>query len=302
MGTWQFSGDWGPVDRQEGIAALRRAVDLGFNFVDTADVYGFGVAEEMVRQALHAQIRRGEVIVATKGGLRWDGQGRVWRDSSPAYLRQAVDASLRRLGVETIDLYQVHWPDPEVPISETAGVLDELVKAGKIRYVGVSNYDRAELMAFTRVRPLDAYQPPYSLLNRTVEYRELRWCQQNGVGVLVYGALAHGLLGGSRSFPTGDWRANAVGLSGRALERNLQIVERLRGIAAEFGRTIAELAVAWVLNQPGVHVAIVGARRPAHVESIVRAAEWTMDPALVERIEQAAAGANPVPGLTPEGP
>jgi len=236
FGTWQLGGEWGDFDEDEGIAAIRQARELGINLFDTAQGYGFGASERVLGKALRDDLdnRREDVVIATKGGLRMTDSGLV-RDSSPDWLRRGVDESLRALGVDHIDLYQVHWPDPKVPLAETAGALQELVDQGKLRHVGVSNFDPAQMAEFARTRPVETLQPPYHLFRRDIEAELLPYCREHDVGVLVYGPLAHGLLTGAldeeTEFPPGDWRSGAPFFKGKAYRRTVQVVrelERLR--------------------------------------------------------------------------
>jgi|SRR5215211_4202860 len=302
FGTWQFGGDWGDVDRDEAKAAVRRALDLGVNFFDTAQAYGFGKAEQLLAEALGEDIRRDDVIVATKGGLRPVGDG-IERDSSPAWLRSGVEASLEKLGVEAIDVYQVHWPDPDVPFEETAAALKDLVAEGKIRHVGVSNFDPRQMAEFSRTLQIETLQPPYHLFRREIEQDVLPWCREHGIGVLIYGPLAHGLLSGrfdrDTELPDDDWRSGSDLFSGEAFRRNLETVDELRAFAESRAWTLPELAVAWTLANPAVHVAIVGGRRPAHVEGAAGGAEIELssdDLGEIDRImERAAQVAGPSP-------
>jgi aryl-alcohol dehydrogenase-like predicted oxidoreductase len=301
FGTWQFGGDWGPVDRDEGIAAVRAALDAGVTFFDTAQAYGFGKSESLLAEALGDAIHRDEVIVATKGGLR-QVDGGVRRDSSPAYLRDGVEQSLSALGVEAIDLYQVHWPDHETPFDETGAALKELVDAGKIRHVGVSNFSPAEMEQLSRTIEVETDQPPYNLFNRAVEEDVLPYCREQDIGTLVYGPLSHGLLSGRfdpSTLDENDWRRGHEPFAGEALERNLGAVERLTEFAEQRGCTLPQLAVAWVLAQPGLHVAITGARRPAHVEGIAPGAEIHLSDDELAQIEELTSAARAW-GLTPE--
>ena len=306
FGTWQFGGDWGSLDEQENVEAMRLALELGVNFFDTAQAYGFGASEHLVAKALGDELRsrRDEIVIATKGGLRMTDDALV-RDSSPDWLRRGVEESLGHLGVDHIDLYQVHWPDRDTPFEETAGALEELVEEGKIRHVGVSNFDAGEMEAFERGRPVETNQPPYHLFRRDIEEDVLPYCREHDIGVLVYGPLAHGLLSGKfdreTEFPDDDWRASSELFRGDNFERNLEVVEELRRFAAERGHTVAQLAVAWTLARPGVHVAIVGARRPDHIEGTAPAADIELSSDDLERIESIMEGAVAVAGPTPEG-
>jgi len=290
FGSWQFGGDWGAVEREEAIAAVRRALDLGVTFFDTAQAYGFGESEALLAEALGDDRLRDDVVVATKGGLR-PGNGTPQRDSSAAWIREGVEQSLRHLDMEAIDLYQVHWPDPDTPFEETAGALGELKEAGKIRHVGVSNFSADEMAEFERTTGVETLQPPYSLFRRELEDDVLPWCRAHDVGVLVYGPLAHGLLTGKFSagdeLPADDWRSGTDLFTGDAFERNLQIVEELKRFAEERGYTVAQLAVAWTLAHPAVQVAITGARRPEHIEGVAPAVEISLgqdDLAEIDRI------------------
>jgi aryl-alcohol dehydrogenase-like predicted oxidoreductase len=269
FGTWQFGGDWGSLDERDNVAAMQRAI-----------------------------------VIATKGGLRVEGDGLV-RDSSPQWLRRGVDESLGHLGIDHIDLYQVHWPDPDTPLEETAGALGELVDEGKIRHVGVSNFDVEEMRGFERGRPVESLQPPYHLFRRDIDDDVLPYCREHDIGVLVYGPLAHGLLSGKFDRDTelseDDWRSSSELFQGENFERNLDVVEELGRFAEERGHTVAQLAVAWTLARPGVHVAIVGARRPDHIEGTAPAADIELSSDDLERIESIMEGAVAVAGPTPEG-
>jgi aryl-alcohol dehydrogenase-like predicted oxidoreductase len=309
-GTWQFGGDWGRVERTQweaGKASVRKALELGINFFDTAQAYGFGLAERLLGEALQPYLKKGlreEIVIATKGGLRMEGD-KLLRDASQEWLRQGVEQSLRNLGVDYLDLYQVHWPDPTTPIEETADVLDQLVQEGKIRYVGASNYDVAHMQAFERTRKLDSLQPPYSLFRREIEQEILPYTRQHGIGVLVYGALAHGLLAGTftkhSAFATDDWRSKSSIFQGESFGRNLAVVEHLKRLAEQGGMSVAQLAIAWVLAQPGIDVAIVGARTPSQLEQTTRGGEIHLSQATLREIERIMREAIPIGGPAPEG-
>jgi aryl-alcohol dehydrogenase-like predicted oxidoreductase len=305
FGNWSAGGDWGGVDRAGAIDAMRAALDLGITFFDTARAYGFGAAEELLGEALRPEIRsaRESIVIATKGGLRDQG-GLPARDSSPAALRRDLEASLRSLGVDYIDLYQVHWPDPATPIAETAQALDAFVREGKVRYVGVSNYDARQMTAFQQVRPIDALQPPYHLFRRDIEQSILPFAQEHGIGVLVYGPMAHGLLSGrmteTTTFAPDDWRSKSETFAGDAFRRNLGIVRRLEAFASERGTTVAQLAIAWTLANPAVDVAIVGARNPEQIRQTAPAADIQLSPQDLARIEQIVRDEIPVGGPAPE--
>jgi aryl-alcohol dehydrogenase-like predicted oxidoreductase len=306
FGTWQMGGEWGQFDEDEGIAAIRRARELGINLFDTAQGYGFGASERLLGRALRDDLdhRRDEVVIATKGGLRMTDDGLV-RDSSAAWLRSGVENSLRVLEVEHIDIYQVHWPDPKVPFAETAGALQGLVDEGKIRHVGVSNFDAAQMAEFARTRPVETVQPPYHLFRRDIEADLLQYAKENDIGVLVYGPLAHGLLGGNMdtdtSFADDDWRSGSPVFGGDAFRRNLEVVDRLKQFATdELGCSVAQLAVAWTLANEAVNVAIVGARHPNHIQDSVAAAELSLSEADLKQVDRILAGSVPVAGPFPE--
>jgi aryl-alcohol dehydrogenase-like predicted oxidoreductase len=305
-GTWQFGGDWGPVDERAATAAIQHARSLGINFFDTAQSYGFGRSEQLLGAALAADLRsaRESVVIATKGGLRMDDD-RLVRDASPGWLRKGVEASLEALGTDYIDLYQVHWPDPATPIRETAFALAELVREGLIGHVGVSNYSPAQIEEFSAVLPVETVQPPYHLFRRDIEADLLPYAAVHDIGVLAYGPLAHGLLGGAiteaTTFGPDDWRARSPAFTGAGFARNLQVVAALRAFATRRGATIAQLAVAWVLAHPAVQVAIVGARTPAHLEESLGALDLTLSQADLAEIDHIMAAAVPVGGPTPEG-
>jgi aryl-alcohol dehydrogenase-like predicted oxidoreductase len=276
LGTWQLGGDWGEFDEREAIAAIHRARELGINMFDTAQAYGYGASERLLGRALRDELTRDRdrLVIATKGGLRRTPGGQV-RDSSPAWLRRGVEDSLRALGVDHVDLYQVHWPDPDVPFAETAEALQEMVDEGKIRHVGVSNFGVAQLADFARTRPVETVQPPYHLFRREIEADLLPYAREHDVGVLIYGPLGHGLLTGALTeqtrFDHGDWRSTSPLFQGETYRRNMEKVRELDRFARARGHTVAEVAVAWTLAHPAVHVAIAGSRRAAHVEQIVRA-------------------------------
>jgi aryl-alcohol dehydrogenase-like predicted oxidoreductase len=305
-GTWQFGGDWGSFEANEPQAAIRQALDLGITFFDTAQAYGFGASERVLGQALQAELKakRDTVVIATKGGLRKEGDT-LLRDASAKWIRQGVEQSLRNLGVDHLDLYQVHWPDPRTPFDETARALDQLVQAGKVRYVGVSNFDVAQMREFGKTRRIDALQPPYHLFRRDIERDVLPYCREHGIGALVYGPLAHGLLGGryapQTTFPSDDWRSKSPAFRGTRFKRNLGVVDRLRSLADRHGITLAQLAVAWVLANPAVDVAIVGARHPQQLTETAAAGDATLPEQTLREIDQIMSDAVPTGGPSPEG-
>lgn len=269
---------WGDDVRDEdSVAAIHTALDLGINWFDTAPLYGHGHADELLMRALGP--RRRDVIIATKVGVRWDGDGQHARsDLTAAWLRQDVETSLGRLGVETIDLLQVHWPcESATPLDETMRVLAELRQSGKIRHVGLCNYDAAALTEATRHGHVDSLQTPYNLLRREFEHELQPWCVDRGVGALAYEPLCRGLLTGkfnARShFPDSDLRARDDRFRGPAFLRALTIVSRLELVAKRHHEPVAALALAWVLRNPALTAVIAGAKRSAQVVQNARAAE-----------------------------
>jgi aryl-alcohol dehydrogenase-like predicted oxidoreductase len=303
LGTWSYGGDWGAVDTHAATRTIAGALELGINLFDTAQGYGFGRAEGILGAALWPNVRREDVVIATKGGLRPQDDGLV-RDASAGWLRQGVEDSLRHLRTDHIDLYQVHWPDPRTPAAETGAALQELIDEGKIRYVGVSNYDVAQLEELRRFVAVDAVQPPYHLFRQDVDDDLLPYCAANGIGVLVYGALAHGLLSGSMTpdtdFAPDDWRSHSPDFTGQAFATNLVVVAELESFAAQRGLTLAELALAWTLAHPAVSVAIVGARSPDHLQDSVDAADVKLDDDDLWEIDRIMTSAVPVHGPAPE--
>lgn len=279
---------------------------MGVNLFDTAQGYGFGASERLLGRALRDDLdnRRDEVVIATKGGLRMTHDGLV-RDSSPNWLRSGVENSLRALEAEHIDLYQVHWPDPKVPFAETAGALQELVDEGKIRHVGVSNFDAAQIAEFAQTRPVETLQPAYHLFRREIEAEVLPYCREHDVGVLVYGPLAHGLLTGALDenshFAANDWRSGAPFFKGEAYRRNVGVVRELERLASgELGVSVSRLAIAWTLANPAVQVAIVGARHPGNIEDSVAAANLSLSETDLEQIDRIMAGSVAMSGPQPE--
>jgi aryl-alcohol dehydrogenase-like predicted oxidoreductase len=306
FGTWQLGGEWGQFDERTAIDAIQKARELGINFFDTAQAYGFGRSEQLLGHALADELNssRQNLVIATKGGLRMVGDDLV-RDSSPAWLRQGVENSLVALGVDYIDLYQVHWPDRNTPFEVTAQALQELVEEGKIRHVGVSNFSVSQMEEFSRVRPVESLQPPYHMFHRTIEDDILPWTAAHDVGVLIYGPLAHGLLTGTitadPTFPEADWRRDSSDFRGDRLRRNLAVVDRLKAFAVERNVELSQLATAWTLANPAVHVAIVGARKADHIAAAVDASDIHLDKADLAEIDRILVDAVPMVGPSPEG-
>jgi len=288
LGTWAIGGGgwewgWGPQDDAESIASLRRGLDLGINWIDTAAAYGLGHAEEVVGQAIAG--RRDEVFVATKCGLVWEeGSSTISNDLSAASVRAECEASLRRLKVDVIDLYQIHWPVPDEQLEEGWATIADLIQEGKVRFGGVSNCSIEQMQRLQKIHPIASLQPPYSMLERSVEEGLLEFCAANDIGVICYGPMQNGLLTGKytkeaiAALPDEDWRKHrSPHFQEPQLSATLALIEGLRPIAERHGRSVAQLAVAWVLRRPEVTAAIVGARRPAHIEETVQAGDWVLD-------------------------
>jgi aryl-alcohol dehydrogenase-like predicted oxidoreductase len=295
-GPWRFG--WGPTDDEESVAAIRHAIEHGVNWIDTAAVYGLGHAEEVVGRAVEPYRVGEEVFVFTKCGRRWEEQAegtRLYYDLRRESIREECEASLRRLGVERIDLYQFHWPDiaTGTAVEESWGAMGELVDEGKVRWLGVSNFSIELLGRCETVRHVDSLQPPLSLVNRHARGELIPWCAAHGTGVIVYSPMASGLLTGSFSregmerLAEGDFRRNAPPFQEPKLSQNLALVERLEAVAARLGTTLPAVAVAWTLAVPGVTGAIVGARRPEQVDDWLGAAEVALDDATLAELEQA---------------
>jgi len=279
FGCWQMGGRfWGKVDESETIAAVHKALDLGINFFDNADVYGLGHAEEVLAKALGDH--RKDVIIATKVGWRWDESGNAAKDLSSKHILEAVEASLRRLETDYIDLYQTHLPDPDTPVEETMEALQKCVESGKVRYIGVSNVTADILKEYLRFGRIESLQPPYNMLRREIETDLLPLCVEHQIGVIVYEPLARGLLTGKftadTTFGDEDLRKNDKRFQGEEFLKNLAIVKKLKEIARANGKTVAQLAIAWVLSNPAVTAAICGVKHPSQIEESAGGAGWRL--------------------------
>jgi aryl-alcohol dehydrogenase-like predicted oxidoreductase len=286
-GGWAFG--WGPQDDNESVAAIRRGLDIGINWIDTAAVYGLGHSEEVVARAIEG--RRDEVIVATKCGLVWNpGETTPFGRLKAESIRREVEESLRRLRTDRIDLYQIHWPSPPEDVEEGWGEVARLVKEGKVLHAGVSNFSVEQIERARVIHPVASLQPPYSMLNRNVEAELLAHCQTHGIGVVVYSPMQAGILSGSftrermLALAQDDWRRNTRQYQEPQLSRNLELVEELRAVASRTGRTVGQLAIAWVLRRAEVTSAIVGARRPSQIEETAKASEIDLTDAEVAEI------------------
>src|SRR5712671_1807181 len=275
---WQFA--WGSQDDNDSIAAIHRSLELGVNWIDTAAVYGLGHSEEIVGRALKSWSGP-RPYVFTKCGLRWDAKGQVQKVLSAASIRGEVEDSLRRLSVDVIDLYQIHWPpDPDSPALEEAwSTMADLKREGKVRWIGVSNFNVAQLKRAQKIAPVTSLQPPYSLVHREIEDTILPYCLREEIGVIVYSPMASGLLTGAmtreraENLPKDDWRKGHPDFMEPNLSRNLALVVCLRAIAKRHNRSAGEVAIAWTLHDPGVTGAIVGARNARQAEQVMRAGD-----------------------------
>jgi aryl-alcohol dehydrogenase-like predicted oxidoreductase len=301
LGTWAIGGwMWGGSDEADSIRTIHAALDHGITLIDTAPVYGFGRAEEIVGRALAQDGKRKRAVIATKAGLGWN-DGRPFRDGRPQRIVEEAEASLRRLRADAIDLYQVHWPDPLVPIDDTAEALARLYRAGKINAIGVSNFDPAAMDVFRSAAPLHTAQPPYNLFERAIEADVLPYCRKQGITVLSYGSLCRGLLSGrisaATTFAGDDLRRDDPKFRAPRLAQYVRAVERLDRLARErFGRRVIHLALRWVLDQPGIGVALWGARRPEQLAPAREIMGWRIDPATMREIDAivAATITNPI--------
>ena len=269
-GNWEFA--WGPQDDNESIAAIHRALDLGVNWIDSAAIYGLGHSEEIVGRALKTTSHKPYVF--TKNSMRWHEDRSIYRSLKAASLQEELDNSLRRLGRDTIDLYQIHWPNPENEIEEGWETLARFQKQGKVRWIGVSNFSVEQMKRIQKIAPITSLQPPYSMLRRAIEKDVLPFAQANNIGVINYSPMVSGLLTGKMTaervanFPQDDWRRRAVEFNEPRLSRNLRLVELLREIGRPHKVEPGVVAVAWSLHHPAITAAIVGGRSPQQVEGL----------------------------------
>jgi aryl-alcohol dehydrogenase-like predicted oxidoreductase len=272
-GNWEFA--WGPQDDEESIAAIHRALDLGINWIDTAAIYGLGHSEEVVAKAIKTS--KHKPLVFTKCSMRWHADRSIYRSLKADSLREELEGSLRRLGVDTIDLYQIHWPNPEGEIEEGWETLNRFKEQGKVRWIGVSNFNVEQMKRVQKFGPVTSLQPPYSMLRRAIEAEILPFAQTNQIGVINYSPMVSGLLTGKMTaervaaLPADDWRRRAVEFNEPRLSRNLKLVELLREIGDGHGVSPGVVAVAWTLRHPAITAAIVGGRSPQQVEGMIPA-------------------------------
>jgi aryl-alcohol dehydrogenase-like predicted oxidoreductase len=286
-GNWEFA--WGSQDDDESVKTIERAIDSGINWVDTAAIYGLGHSEEVVARALKNISNKPYVF--TKCSMRWDKDRQIYRSLKAKSVQEELENSLRRLGVDTIDLYQVHWPDPDAEIEEGWEALARLQQQGKVRYIGVSNFNVEQMKRAQKIAPVTSLQPPYSLLNRKIEAEILPYCEEHNIGVINYSPMVSGLLTGKmtaeriQQMPADDWRRRSPNFNEPKLSRNLKLVEILQEIGERHGVQAGVIAVAWTLRHPAITAAIVGARRPDQVDGVLPAAILRLTDQEAERLE-----------------
>jgi aryl-alcohol dehydrogenase-like predicted oxidoreductase len=294
LGTWAIGGSgwangWGSQDDQESIATIKRALELGINWIDTAAVYGLGHSEEIVGKAIKG---REKPYIFTKCSLVWDDKGNITNNLKASSIRSEVEASLKRLGIDVIDLYQIHWPNPDADIEEGWTALAQLKQEGKVRAIGASNFNVEQLRRAQKIAPVDSLQPPYSLIKPDVEKEILPFCHEQNIGVIAYSPMASGLLTGAmtkeriQGLADDDWRKKAPEFTEPRLSRNLELASLLSDIGYPYNRTTGEVAVAWVLRNPAVTGAIVGGRHMRQIEELIGAAEFHIDDLGIEQIDK----------------
>ncbi|MDR0306433.1 MAG: aldo/keto reductase [Chitinispirillales bacterium] len=299
LGAWAIGGSWrwgwGSQDDRESVAAIRKAVELGVNWIDTAAVYGLGHSESVIGAALKEMPQKPYIF--TKCGLRWKETDNSAREAysilKAKSVREEAENSLKRLGVDCIDLYQIHWPNPKAEIEEAWAEMAKLREEGKVRYIGVSNHTAAQMERLKAIAPITSLQPPYNLINRKVESAMLPFCQEHNIGVIVYSPMSSGLLSGKMTperiaaLPGDDWRKLDFNYTEPQLSRNLKIVEAVKAVAAAKGVPAAQVAIAWTLKHPAVTAAIVGMRKPVQAEETAGAADLVLSQDEVEELESA---------------
>jgi aryl-alcohol dehydrogenase-like predicted oxidoreductase len=293
LGTWAMGGGnyqfgWGAQDDQQSITTIKRALDLGINWIDTALVYGLGRAEEIVGKAIKGRERP---YIFTKCSLVWDEQRKIHNSLHSTSLQHEVEISLKRLGVESIDLYQIHWPYPDPDIEEGWSTLAKLKKEGKVRHIGISNFSLEQMQRAEKIAPVETLQPPYSVVHPEIEQEILPYCQQRCIGMIVYSPMASGLLTGTMTrerieqLPDDDWRKSAADFQSPRLERNLRLAQLLSDIGFPHNLPAGVVAVSWTLSNPVVAGVIVGARTPVQIEELVPAAEFRLSEREMQTID-----------------
>jgi aryl-alcohol dehydrogenase-like predicted oxidoreductase len=286
-GGWAFG--WGPQDDAESIAAIHAALDAGINWIDTAAIYGLGHSEEVVARALKGRSKR--PFIFTKCERVWDEKGEIGKSLKADSIRREVEASLRRLQIDVIDLYQIHWPEPEEDVEEGWTTMAQLQREGKVRWIGVSNFGVDHMRRAQAIAPITSLQPPYSIISPDIEKTVLPYTQANNIGVIVYSPMKSGLLTGAMTreriaaMPEVDFRRRVAHFQEPKLTRNLELAELLRTIGQRHGRTPGEVAIAWTLRHPAVTASIVGMRSPKQVEGVIGAADFRLDAAEIAEIQ-----------------
>jgi len=286
-GNWEFA--WGSQDDDESLRTIERALDSGLNWIDTAAIYGLGHSEEVVGKALKHRSRKPYVF--TKCSMRWFPDRKIYRSLKAGSLQEEIENSLRRLCVDTIDLYQIHWPNPEDELEEAWETLAKFQEEGKVRYIGVSNFNVDQMKRVQAIAPITSLQPPYSLLRRNIEEEILPFCREHNIGVINYSPMLSGMLTGKmtaervRNMPDDDWRKRSPNFQSPKLERNLALAALLSEIGREHGVEAGVVAIAWTLRNPAITAAIVGARRPDQVDGVLPAATFRLSDAEAARIE-----------------
>jgi len=294
VGAWAMGGagwafSWGPQDDDESIAAIHAALDGGLNWIDTAAIYGLGHSEEVVARALKG--RSPKPFVFTKCERIWNEKREIGKSLKADSIRRELEASLRRLQLDTIDLYQIHWPEPEEDLEEGWGAMAQLQKEGKVRWIGVSNFNADQMRRIQAIAPINSLQPPYSIISPEIEDSILPYAQANHIGVIVYSPMKSGLLSGAMtrervaSLPADDFRRRNPHFQEPRLTRNLQLADLLGAIGKRHGRTAGEVAIAWTLRHPAVTAAIVGMRSPKQVAGVIGAAQFRLSPEDIVEIE-----------------
>ncbi|MHC4648992.1 MAG: aldo/keto reductase, partial [Planctomycetota bacterium] len=290
LGTWAIGGGgweyaWGPQDDKDAVDAILTALDLGINWIDTAAIYGLGHSEEL-KQTTH------KPLIATKCGLLWDEKGKIIFCLNAESIRRECHASLKRLGIDAIDLYQIHWPNPDEDIEQAWEELAKLAEEGKVRYLGVSNFNVGQIERAKKIHPVASLQPPYNMLHRQVEHELLACCEENDIGVIVYSPMERGLLTGKftperlAALPPDDHRRRMPDFQDPQFSATLELVDQLKPIAERNGRTLAQLAIAWTLRRKEVTAAIVGARSPDQILETAPASDWNLGAEDIEEIER----------------
>ncbi|MGM0601090.1 MAG: aldo/keto reductase [Candidatus Rifleibacteriota bacterium] len=280
LGTWAIGGwMWGGTDEQASIKTIHSALDRGINLIDTAPVYGFGRSEEITGKAIKEYGKRENIYISTKAGLEWNNDN-VFRNSTRARIFKEIEDSLKRLQTDYIDIYYIHWPDPLVDFEETAMAMKELLNQGKIRAIGVSNYNPQQMLAFEKTTPIHFCQPPYNIFERGIENDIKPYCEEKGIKLMTYGALCRGLLSGKmtkdREFKGDDLRKIDPKFQGERFEQYLAATEKLKNLASDFNKSLLAFSVRWILDQ-GVDIALWGGRKPEHMQPTDEIWGWQID-------------------------